>query len=83
MTKRAPIQFEARVVGRVKIDPDKYLHVDHQTLQGVDFGGRKLESFSAAGSRFEKCRFDKLKIINGQFRAGSGEEKLLEVLQAG
>jgi hypothetical protein len=71
---QSPVVCEARVVGRMKIDQSRDLVLDHQQLRGADFSGRKVMGFTSIGSRFEGCRFDKLKIEPFRVTFGAGRE---------
>jgi hypothetical protein len=66
------VSFQARSVGKTGIDESRRVVLDRERLHGVDYSGRKLVQFSAAGSRLEACRFDRTKIDDGSF--GSGRE---------
>jgi len=67
-----PWKIEARVVGYKKVDPNQFMTLDHEQVRNVNYSGRKLEMFTAIGSRFEGCRFDKVRF--GNFVFGGGME---------
>lgn len=67
-----PFKVEARVVGHKKIDPKSSRMVEREALRGVDFSGAKYRMFTAVGSRFEACRFEKMRL--GNFAYGAGTE---------
>jgi hypothetical protein len=64
------MEFEARVVGKGRADPNKWVVVDHQRVKGADYSGRKLDKFCSIGSRFESCHFDKVRIVDASFAEG-------------
>lgn len=73
-----PWKIEARVVGHGKLDPSQHVSLDHVTLHGADFSGRKLKHFGAVGCRFERCSFSKMRIDDFSFGAGRESTEYLE-----
>lgn len=66
------MKWKARVVGRITIDPNEFIDVDHAQVCDSDYSGRKLRGFTSIGSNFERCRFDNARIQDASF--GSGRE---------
>lgn len=64
------MDFDVRRVGRSRVSDDDRVVLSGQRLVGADFGGRRLEQFSAEGCRFEACRFDGAAIDSASFGAG-------------
>jgi len=64
------MEIEARTVGWEKPDPDKHVLLKHVVEDGTDRSGLTLETFTVVGSRFNGCRFDKLKANNVTLGAG-------------
>jgi hypothetical protein len=64
------MDFRARRIGYTRIPDEARLVLSRQRLVGADFSGRRLEQFSAEGSRFERCRFDAAVIEDASFGAG-------------
>jgi hypothetical protein len=67
-----PWKIEAKVVGYGKLDPNEHVSLDHENLCEADYSGRKLKQFCAVGSRFERCRFDRMRVDS--FVPGAGME---------
>jgi uncharacterized protein YjbI with pentapeptide repeats len=72
------VDFQARSVGKARINETQTVVIDHQQLAGADFSGRKLVQFSAVGSRLHACRFDKSKIEGASFGAGRDTSEYVE-----
>src|SRR6266516_3957769 len=74
------MDFEIRVrsVRKAKIKPEDYLSFEHAHGQHADFSRRKLEGFTAVGSRFEACRFEKMRIESGSFGAGREQSEYID-----
>src|SRR3712207_3021553 len=51
------------------------ISVDHEHVVGADFSGLTLDQFSAQGSAFEDCRFDRIKVGHAPFGAGTEESR--------
>jgi hypothetical protein len=51
--------------------------VDHEHAVGVDFTGLTVDQFSAQGSTFTDCRFDRIKVGSASFGAGTEESRYL------
>jgi len=66
------MRVKARVVGQVAIDPADHLTYDHADVRDADLSGLDKESFTSIGSRFERCRFDRMRVRCVDF--GSGTE---------
>jgi hypothetical protein len=64
------MEFSARRVGSTKISDDDRVVLNGADLRAADFSGRKLQQFSAAGSRLVECRFDKARIESASFGGG-------------
>ncbi|GGN59192.1 hypothetical protein GCM10010112_13870 [Actinoplanes lobatus] len=47
------------------------ISVDHEHVVGADYSGLSLVKFSAQGSTFEKCTFDRIKVGDASFGAGT------------
>jgi uncharacterized protein YjbI with pentapeptide repeats len=47
-----------------------HLHIEDADLVAEDFSGRKLRGFSAVASRFERCRFERMRIDHASLGAG-------------
>lgn len=73
-----PWKIEALEVGYKKPDPDQYMTLDHVHDRNVDYSGRKLDLFTAVGSRFEHCRFDKVRFGNIVFGGGREQSEYFE-----
>jgi hypothetical protein len=70
--------FDARVVGKRKLNDDQVVVLDHIVLDGADFSGRKLVQFSAAGCRFTNSDFTLMSIDDGAFGAGRDRSEYLD-----
>ena len=64
------MRFEARVVRRKRVRDDQRIVLQDVSLQEESFSDKKLVQFSAAGCRFESCRFDRIRIESGSFGGG-------------
>jgi hypothetical protein len=64
------MRVEARVVGQVVINPEEHLTFEHEVVRDADLSGRRLVSFHSIGSRFERCRFERMRIESISFGAG-------------
>lgn len=51
-------------------DPDDRLTFDHVSEVDADYSGRRLTSLSVRGSRFERCRFDRIRAKGVAFSSG-------------
>jgi len=62
------------------VDPNsiRRLVFDHEELDGSDFSGRHLDQFVSIGSRFQSCRFAKMRIDDGSFGAGRETSEYLD-----
>jgi uncharacterized protein YjbI with pentapeptide repeats len=49
---------------------EEVLAFDHVSEAGADYSGRKLHGLSVRGSRFERCRFDKMRANGVAFSTG-------------
>lgn len=72
------MRLRARSAGKIQVPEDKQLVLDHVALNGADFSGRRLVQFSAAGSRFSRCRFENVKIDSAAFGAGRDVSEFLD-----
>ena len=72
------LKIDVRVVGRMRINPDRHLVFSDANLRGEDFSGRKLDQFCAMGSRFESCRFDRIHAKDACFGAGRLQSEYVE-----
>lgn len=72
------MDYQVKVVGKLRIDEKQRVVLDHHQLQGADFSGRKLMQFSSVGSRLEACRFVKTKIEDAAFGAGRETSEYIE-----
>ena len=66
------MRVEARLVGHMKVDPNDYLDLEHVKTRDADYSGRDLLGFCAVGCRFERCRFDNIRVDDCSF--GEGKE---------
>src|SRR6266498_1782103 len=64
------MRFATRKLGKLNVPDDALVDIDHASLDGADFSGRKLVQFSAAGCRFTRCNFTNMTIESGAFGAG-------------
>ncbi|MDQ1739495.1 MAG: hypothetical protein QOE53_1147 [Pseudonocardiales bacterium] len=51
-------------------EPADRLDFDHVSQVGADYSGRRLAALSVRGSRFERCRFDRVRAKGVAFSAG-------------
>lgn len=61
--------MRAVTVGRRNIPDDRILTLDHVTLDGQDFSGRRLLSFQGIESKLSRCRFENLQVEAACFGA--------------
>jgi hypothetical protein len=54
------------------------VHLKDVDVGEDDFSGRKLRSFAPAASRFERCRFKRMKIDHACFGAGTAMSSYVE-----
>ncbi|WP_433379288.1 hypothetical protein ACQPZX_13215 [Actinoplanes sp. CA-142083] len=47
------------------------ISIDHEDVVGADYSGRSLDKFSAQGSTFTDCKFDRVKVGDASFGAGT------------
>jgi len=66
------MKIKAKVVGRINIDPDQLVTLDHVRRTGEDYSQRKIMKFTAIGSSLERCLFANAQIDDASF--GSGRE---------
>lgn len=66
--------WEAKVVGKMKIDPRDFPTFDHRHLVEADFSGHTYLGFTSIGSKFQRCRFDNLRVEKTYAQFGSGRE---------
>jgi hypothetical protein len=64
------MSFEARRIGRTRIRASHGLVFRDAHVTGEDFSGRKLRAFTAIESRFERCRFEGMRIESAKFGSG-------------
>src|ERR1700674_493531 len=64
------MRFKARSKGVRPVPKHEWLVVDHKNVNGEDFSGRTLVKFASITSRFEKCRFEHMRIEDGGFGEG-------------
>jgi hypothetical protein len=62
--------FGARIVGKRVVRPDELLTFQGQVLAEGDFSARKLLGFFSIGCRFERCKFERLRVEDAHFGAG-------------
>jgi uncharacterized protein YjbI with pentapeptide repeats len=72
------MRFEAKVVGKMRIDPEKYVVLDHARLCNVDYSGRKFQQFCTIGCRMEGCHFQNVRINDAQFGAGRENSEFIQ-----
>lgn len=60
------------------MDDGHRIVLDHETLRGIDYSGRKLVQFSAAGVTLEACRFDKAKIEDASLGGGTDTSEYID-----
>jgi hypothetical protein len=66
------IRIKTSSKGRLKINDDQRLVLDHAQLHGQDYSGRTLLQFASIGSHLQGCNFDQVQIRSAAF--GSGRE---------
>lgn len=66
-----PFKVEARLVGRVKINPNDRQLIDRENFKNANFSGLKYRQLTVVGSRFEACSFENLRITNAIFGTGA------------
>lgn len=71
-------EIRARVVGKARISDNDSLDFDHEDLADRDFSKRRLRSLTAVGSRFRRCRFERMKIDDAGFGAGREVSEYIE-----
>lgn len=49
--------------------------VNHEQVVGADYSGLSLDKFSAQGSTFTDCKFDRIKVGHASFGAGTEESR--------
>jgi uncharacterized protein YjbI with pentapeptide repeats len=76
--RRETIRVNARLVGHVGVNSIRRLVFDHEEVDGGDFSGRHLDQFVSIGSRFQSCRFVKMRIEGGSFGAGRETSEYLD-----
>ncbi len=64
------MKVEARVVGKVRINPDEHIVLDHVYLRDADYSNRRLMQFGTIGSRLDRCSLKRTDISTAQFGAG-------------
>jgi hypothetical protein len=64
------MSFGDRSKGRIKIRPSQLVVLEHDSLEGADFSGRKLLQFAAVGARLKACKFENVRIESAAFGAG-------------
>jgi len=52
------------------VDPDEQVAVEHEQLENAEYSGRKLMSFVSIGSRFTRCRFERMRVDHAALGAG-------------
>lgn len=72
------MRVEAKVVGYGKLDPNERVALEYVKLQGADYSGRELKYFGSVGSRFERCRFDNMRVDDFSFGAGMAVSEYLD-----
>jgi hypothetical protein len=60
------------------IPEDQWVVLDEAELVGEDFSRRRFFQFSAVGSRFESCRFERVRIESASFGAGRATSEYLD-----
>ena len=65
------MEYGARSAGRVKVRPEDRVVLNHASLTGADFSGRKLLQLSVAGSRLVGCRFANIRAQGASLGAGT------------
>lgn len=74
------MRYEARVVGRIKIDKTQFIALDHVKLRGENYSDRRLKQFSAHGCQFERCNFNDVWIENASFGSGRVMSEYIECI---
>ena len=61
---------------------DDRLTFEHAVVRGEDFSGRRLRYMGMVGSRFERCRFEGMRIGEAAFGAGVEQSQYVEIGRA-
>jgi uncharacterized protein YjbI with pentapeptide repeats len=72
------VEVRARVVDQVPVNPDDHLTFEQADLHDRDLSGRTLVSFTSIGSRFERCRFEKLRVRQAALGAGTEVSQFID-----
>jgi uncharacterized protein YjbI with pentapeptide repeats len=59
-------------------DPAGVLRLDDVTEVGADYSGRRVDSLSVRDSRFERCRFDRIRANGVAFSTGYGASEYVD-----
>jgi uncharacterized protein YjbI with pentapeptide repeats len=59
-------------------EPGDVLILDHVSEVGADYSGRRLAKLTVRGSRFERCRFDRMRAKAVSFSAGFDETEYVD-----
>ena len=76
--KTPAIEVKTRSLGYTKIREDQLLTFDHERVSKADFSKRKLLQLAAVGSRFEQCRFDKIRVESCSLGAGKETSEYID-----
>src|SRR3712207_5663627 len=72
------MEVNARVVGHVTVNPDERMSFKHAHVTDGDFSGHRLVALSAIGSRFERCRFERLRVEDASLGSGTEVSEYIE-----
>jgi hypothetical protein len=71
------MDFDVHGTGYTQVPHVGRVVLSRQRLTGADFGGGRLEQFSAQGCRLDRCRFDGAVIESASFGAGRSVSEYL------
>src|SRR5881397_1662986 len=72
------MKVSARVVGKVDLDKFQRLVFNKEEVVGGDFSGRSLDWLTVVESRFERCRFERMRVERASFGAGMTQSEFVE-----
>jgi|SRR5208283_1043857 len=72
------MKIKARVVSRTRKNPNQFVTLDHVRVNDQDYSFRRIEMFTAIGSRLRQCRFKNARIGHASFGAGREMSEYVE-----
>ena len=72
------MEIRTRVKGRIDVNQLSLIEFKDSTFEGVDFSGKKADSFSAINCQFISCNFDKMIVKNACFGGGMEQSKYFD-----